>query len=65
MQFWSPVARRKLRGFRGEVVNFLQSRRHSPSDEGRKMRPLAFITRRVMATIIVNRLPLDYRPAAD
>jgi len=30
------------------------SRRHSLSDEGRKTRPLAFITRRVMATLIAK-----------
>ncbi len=34
------------------------SRPHSPSEAGRKTRPLAFVTQRVTTTLIANRLPL-------
>ena len=36
--------------------------RYSPSEEGRKTRPLAFITRKVLATIIAHRVTLHSRP---
>jgi len=38
------------------------SRPHSPSEAGRKTPRLAFVTRRVTATIVTNRVPLGGRP---
>jgi len=38
------------------------SRPHSPSEAGRKTRPLAIVTQRVTATLIANRVPLGCCP---
>jgi|GEM_PF-539773 len=40
------------------MVLDLQSRPHSPSEAGHKTRPLAFVTQRVTATLIANRVAL-------
>jgi len=38
------------------------SRPHSPSEAGRKTRPLPFVTQRVTATLIANRVPQGASP---
>gem|GEM_PF-4486349 len=42
--------------------SFSHSRPHSPSEAGRKTLPLAFVTQRVTAILMANRVPLDITP---
>gem|GEM_PF-6683711 len=44
--------------FQFNTNRFSHSRPHSPSEAGSKPRPLAFVTQRVTATLIANRVPL-------